>query len=65
MQQEAKSLRQAVFKLMVYSEGVFNLQDLYSLPIYQHDEIMETFSEKSKQQQERLDQAKGKNTQTF
>lgn len=50
---------------MVYSEGIFNLEDLYALPLYQHDEIMETFSEKSKQQQDRLDQAKGKNTQTF
>lgn len=65
MQQEAKSMREAVFKLMVYSEGVFNLQDLYALPLYQHDEIMESFTEKSKQQQDRLDQAKGKNTQTF
>ncbi len=50
---------------MVYSEGIFNLEDLYALPLYQHDEIMETFSEKSKQQQDRLDQSKGKNTQTF
>lgn len=54
-----------MFKLMVFSEGVFNLQDLYALPLYQHEEIMESFSQKSKQQQERMDQAKGKNTQTF
>ena len=65
MQQESKNLRQAAFKLMVYSEGIFNLEDLYALPLYQHDEIMETFTEKSKQQQDRLDQSKGKNTQTF
>lgn len=65
MLNQVKDLRSSVFKLMVFSEGVFNLQDLYALPLYQHEEIMESFSEKSKQQQERLDQAKGKNTQTF
>mgnify|MGYP001342742974 CR=1 FL=1 len=65
LQQESKELRASAFKIMVFSEGVFNLQDLYALPAYQHEEIMESFSDRSKKQQESLDQAKGKNTQTL
>lgn len=55
-------MRGQVFSIVIYSDGIFDLKELYELPLYQHEEIMETFKEKAKAREDQLAAAQGKKT---
>lgn len=59
---ESKTMRGQVFSIVIYSDGIFDLKELYELPLYQHEEIMETFKEKAKAREDQLAAAQGKKT---
>lgn len=55
-----KLLRKQIYDIVIYSEGAFTMKELYQLPVYQIDEILDSFKERNQKQQEALDQSKGK-----
>ena len=55
-----KFLRKQIYDIVIYSEGAFTMKELYQLPVYQIDEILDSFKERNQKQQEAIDQSKGK-----
>jgi len=55
-----KLLRKQIYDIVIYSEGAFTMKELYQLPVYQIDEILDSFKERNQKQQEAIDQSKGK-----
>ena len=60
MNKTLKLLRKQIYDIVIYSEGAFTMKELYQLPVYQIDEILDSFKERNQKQQEAIDQSKGK-----
>lgn len=58
-------MRSQVNSIVIYSQGSFTLQELYKMPMHYVREIEEALIEKNEKEKQALDQAKGKNRQTF
>jgi Neuraminidase (sialidase) len=62
MNDTLKNLRKQVYEIVIYSQGSFTIKELYQLPLYQIQEILDSFKEKQEKEKQMLDQAKGKKT---
>lgn len=59
---EGKMIRKTVFDAVLYSEGSFNLNEIWSMPFYYFEEVIEAMSDKN----EKIKQATQKsNKKTF
>ncbi len=62
MTANAKLFRKEIYDIVIYSEGAFTIKELYQLPMYQITEIVNSFTEKNKREQEAIDAQSGKKT---
>lgn len=60
MNKSLKDLRKQIYDIVIYSEGAFNVKELYQMPYYQIEEILAAFKDKAEKEKSAIEAASGK-----
>lgn len=65
IEKEAKSIRNVLYDIVLYTEGAYNIKDLYIMPVYYISEILERIREKNEHMKQEMDKVRGVSRQYF
>ena len=65
VEEEGKKLREILHDVVLYTDGAYNIKDLFVMPVYYIKEIMERVQAKNEKEAEQIEKAKGNNITRF
>lgn len=65
VEKEGQNLRNVLNDIVLYTEGAYNIKDLYIMPMYYINEIMGRIEKKNEKFQEELEKSKGQQITRF
>lgn len=65
IEDDAKNSRSFLHDIVLYTEGAYNIKDLWAMPIYFIKEILERIEKKDEKIKMELEKAKGKQVTRF